>query len=190
MKTTALAILAAAWFGAAISPVSAQTNSAMPHKFFAQTNSVTATVEDINYDKREITLKTADGPKRTFAVSEDVDRFPAIKKGDQIRMTYYESVAISLSKPGSTLPPTGEHTALLSSDPGKKPGGTAVSVVDITATVEKVDRAKHEVTLIGPEGNIAVVEVDPSVGNLEHIKKGDQIAISHTKALAISIDTP
>ncbi len=190
MKTTALVILAAALLGAATSRVSAQTNSAMPSKFFAHTNSVTAMVEDINYDKREITLKTADGPKRTFSVSQDVERFPAIKKGDQVRMTYYESVAISLAKPGANLAPTGEHTALISSDPGKKPGGTAVSVVDITATVQSVDREKHEVTLVGPEGNIAVVEVDPSVGNLEHIKKGDRLAISHTQALAISIEKP
>jgi len=34
------------------------------------------------------------------------------------------------------------------------------------------------------------VVVDPSVGNLERIKKGDQISATRTEALAISVDDP
>jgi hypothetical protein len=190
MKMTILAVLAAALFGATASNASAQTNSETPRKVFARTNTVTAKVAKIDYDKRELTLKTADGRTRKFTVGEDVERFPQIKKGDDVKMTYYESMALALAKPGSALPPTGRHAALLSRAPGEKPGGTAVSVVDLTATVEDVDRDRREVTLRGPEGNSVVVEVDPEVGNLEQIHKGDQIAITATEAMAVSVEKP
>ena len=190
MKNTTLAFLAAVGLTAMAANVSAQTNASTPHKVFAHTNSLTATVEKIDYDKREITLKGPDGHSMQFSVSEDVERFSNIKKGDEVKIGYYEAVAIAIGKPGSTLPPTGRQAAMVSSDPGKKPGGKAVTVTDITATVEDIDRDKREVTLRGPRGHTVVVEVDPDVGNLEQIKKGDRLAISHTEALAISVEKP
>jgi hypothetical protein len=169
-------------------PALAQTVT--PRIVFSQTNHLQATVEDIDHAKREVTLKGPDGNAVKVTVSDDVKNFPQIKKGDEVNVGYYESVALALHKPGEALAPTGVSEVLVRREPGEKPGGAAVSVSDITATVEDVDRENREVTLKGPDGNIVKVHVDPSVGNLERIKKGDQITASRTEALAVSVEAP
>ena len=170
----------------------AQTNaqSETPRVVLAETNHIKATVEDIDYAKREVTLKGPEGNLAQFAVDDSVKNFPQMKKGDQVNIGYYESVAFAIAKPGEKLAPTSHVQALATRKEGEKPGGTALSVTDTTATVEDVDREKREVTLKGIDGNLVKVVVDPSVGNLERIKKGDQITATRTEALAISVDAP
>lgn len=165
-----------------------QTNRA--RVVFSQTNRIRATVEAIDHAKREITLKGPKGHTIQFMVGDSVKNFPQIKKGDEVNIGYYESVALALGKPGEILPPTGRSETVVTRGRGQRPGGAAVSVTDITATVEDIDRDKREVTLLGPDGNEVMVMVDTSVGNLQNIKKGDQIAARRTEAMAISVDKP
>jgi hypothetical protein len=198
MKTLALAILTAASFGAATFSTVAQgtnaesndTESKSPRVVVARTNSVTATVEDIDYDKREITLKGPEGKSEKFVVSEAVKNFPQMKKGDEVKIGYYESIGLALRKPGEAMSPTSHTHAVFAREPGQKPGAGEVAVTEITATVEGIDREKREVTLKGPEGNSVTIEVDPSVGDLSRIKKGDEITATRTEALAISVEKP
>jgi len=159
-------------------------------RVFARTNHWKATVENIDYDKRELTLKNSGGKEMTFGVSDDVKNFPQIKKGDELNVGYYEAVAFALRKPGEALTPTSRRAAVLSGPSGQKPAGAAVVISDMTATVENVDRDKREVTLRGPGGNTIEVSVDPSVGNLEQIKEGDKITTTYTEALAVSVEKP
>ncbi len=170
----------------------AQTNaqSETPRVVLAETNHIKATVQDIDYAKREVTLKGPEGNLVQFAVDDSVKNFPQMKKGDNVNIGYYESVAFAVAKPGEKLSATSHVQAMATRKDGEKPGGTALSVTDTTATVEDVDREKREVTLKGIDGNLVKVVVDPSVGNLERIKKGDQITATRTEALAISVDAP
>jgi len=168
----------------------AQTSDDKPSVTLARTNSIKATVADIDHDKREITLKGPEGNSMKFKVDERVKNFGQVKKGDEVRMGYYESIALSVRKPGDPLPATGRSRAMITREPGQKPGGVAVDTADITATVEAIDRDKREVTLKSPRGNVVTVKVDPSVGNLERIKTGDEIEATYTEALAISVDKP
>jgi hypothetical protein len=204
MKTLALALLTAASFGAATFTTLAQTatesaespkaespkSSETPRVVIAQTNTLTATVEDIDYDKREITLKGPEGKTAKFVVSKDVKNFAQMKKGDEVRIGYYESIGLAIRKPGEALSPTSRTHALITREPGQKPGAAEVAVSEITATVEDIDRDKREVTLKGPEGNMVTVEVDPSVGDLSRINKGDQITATRTEALAVTVEKP
>jgi len=151
---------------------------------------IKATVEDIDYAKREVTLKGPAGNTARFAIDDSVKNFPQMKKGDEVNIGYYESVAFAIAKPGERLSATSHMEAIATRKAGEKPGGTAVAVMDTTATIEDIDREKREVTLRGIDGNLVKVVVDPSVGNLERIKKGDQISATRTEALAISVDDP
>lgn len=172
--------------------IPAQTNSegATPGVAMTQSKHLQATVEDIDYAKREVTLKGPEGNSVRLAVGDSVKNFPQMKKGDQVNIGYYESVALSVVKPGEDLPPTSRTDALATREPGQKPGGAGVSTIQTTATIEDIDRENREVTLKGPDGNVVKVTVDPSVGNLQRIKKGDQIKATITQALAISVDDP
>jgi hypothetical protein len=61
--------------------------------------------------------------------------------------------------------------------------------VTVTATVQKVDRTKHTVTLKGPEGNVVTVKV-PDPERLAKVKEKDLVEISYTEALAIAVEKP
>ena len=166
------------------------TNSAPPSVTLTQTKHFRATVEDIDYASREVTLKGPEGNSVQLAVSDDVKNFPQIKKGDHVNIGYYESVALAVAKPGENLQPTSRTDTFATRQPGQKPGAAGVSTIETTATIEDIDRENREVTLKGPDGNTVQVTVDPSVGNLQRIKKGDQIKATITQALAISVDNP
>jgi Cu/Ag efflux protein CusF len=175
-----------------VAPARAQTNASggMSGMILSQSNHLTATIQDIDHAKREVTLKGQDGNTVKVAVGDNVRNFDQMKKGDRVGVTYYESVALALGKPGEPLTPTGRSQFVVRAAPGEKPGGAAASVTQASATVEDIDRDKHEVTLRTQDGALAKVLVDPSVGNLENIKKGDRINATVTQALAISVTQP
>lgn len=190
MKTIHLPLLII--LSAISSNIPAQTNSegAAPGVRMTQTRHFQATVEDIDYATRQVTLKGPQGNSVRLAVSDDVKNFPQMKKGDHVNVGYYESVALAVAKPGENLQPTSRTDAFATRQPGQRPGGAAVSTIETTATIEDIDRENREVTLKGPDGNTVTVAVDPSVGNLQRIKKGDEIKATITRALAITVDNP
>jgi hypothetical protein len=147
---------------------------------------VTATVEAIDLNKRIVTLKGPKGNVFDLKVGERAKNLPQVKVGDQVKVKYYESLAFEVKKPGAAggAEATG---ALATAKPGEKPGGMAAEQVTVTATVEAIDAKKQRVTLKGPEGKILDVKVkDPK--NLKNVKKGDQVVLTYTEALAVSVE--
>ena len=68
------------------------------------------------------------------------------------------------------------------------PAGINKSVlVEATATVTAVDMANHLVTIQGPEGNSAVIQVTDQVKNLPQVKIGDKVNIKYYRSAAASI---
>jgi len=67
------------------------------------------------------------------------------------------------------------------------PGGMAAREVSVTATVTAIDKQKGTITLKGPEGKVNTVKVqDPA--NLDKVSVGDDLMITYTEALAISVE--
>ena len=60
-------------------------------------------------------------------------------------------------------------------------------LVEATATVTAVDMANHLVTIQGPEGNSAVIQVTDQVKNLPQVKIGDRVDIKYYRSAAASI---
>jgi hypothetical protein len=72
---------------------------------------------------------------------------------------------------------------------GAKPAGIMGSQSTLTATVEALDLKAHTATLKGPDGKSVTVKAqDPK--NLENVKVGDEVVITYTEALAISVEKP
>lgn len=77
--------------------------------------------------------------------------------------------------------------------PAKAADETSRSVeqlVTITAKVEKIDLAKREVTLKGPLGNVATLEVGPEAKRLNEIKVGDDVTVDYYIGIAAELRTP
>jgi hypothetical protein len=70
-----------------------------PSRTVVKTTQVTATVEDIDYTKREVKLKGPEGNTVTIKVGDRVKRLDEVKKGDQIVARYTEALAVSVAKP-------------------------------------------------------------------------------------------
>jgi hypothetical protein len=46
------------------------------------------------------------------------------------------------------------------------------------------------VTLRGPQGNAVMLKVDEQVKKFDQVKKGDEVVVRHTEAVAIAVQKP
>jgi Cu/Ag efflux protein CusF len=149
--------------------------------------SATATVQAIDLEKRIVTLKGPKGNVFDVTVGEEAKNLPQVKVGDLVTVKYYESVAYRLLKPGEATAGTQEAEIVSRAKPGAKPGGVVAREVTITATIQAIDKKKQTVTLKGPDGKTVTVKAEKPK-NLEKVKVGDEVEITYTEALAISVE--
>jgi Cu/Ag efflux protein CusF len=148
----------------------------------------TATVKAVDYQKRTVTLEGTDGKTGTFN-AKNVRNLDQVKIGDQVKVEYIEELAIFVRK--SNEPPSAmEGTAVGLAPRGQMPGGIVADTVQITANVEAIDYQNRTITLKGPQGNIKTFKVDPSIQRFDQIKQGDQVVVSYTEALLITVVRP
>ena len=148
--------------------------------------SFTATVVEIDYQARYVTLKGPNGNLVTIYVDEDAYNFDNVEVGDLVDILYHRSVAVYLQKS------TGEASAvsgsgIVKAPKGQKPEASLYDVVAVKAKVENIDYANRIVDIRGPFGNLITVEVDESVKNFEKIKIGDDVLAHYTEAVALKV---
>lgn len=165
--------------GSARQPTGAMTGQLM---------TASATVDKVDLDKRELTLKSDQGKPFTIDVPENVSRLDNVKPGDKIRVSFYESVAVSLKKPGEAQP-SRETTAGAQRTPGALPGGAMAQRITTTAKITDVSPSKDELTIEGPQGKSTTIKVDdPQIqSQLGRLKVGDKIQATYTQALAARV---
>ncbi len=160
--------------------------SGKPGVVMAEGASITATVEAIDYDKRTVDLKGPKGNVVTLKVGPEVKNFNQVKTGDRVTAKYFESTAILVRKPNE--PPFAEQGSSVQVAPkGAKPGAVAVETSEITARVEDIDYKTRTVTLRGPQQKMVTLKVDKSVKRFNEVKKGDDIVVRRTEAMAIDV---
>ena len=174
--------------GASQMPIIAQAKTdkeAMPKVVDAKLLTVRGTVEAIDKDKQTVTLK---GPKRSLTLRvRDPNKLDAIKVGDPVVGKYYEALMVEVKKPGESTQGSSAQQAVVSSKPGETPAGAVAQQLTTTATITAIDKKAQTVTIKGQEGNTVTVKArDPK--NLDKVKVGDNVEITYTEALAISLD--
>jgi hypothetical protein len=147
----------------------------------------TATVEAIDLQKRVVTLKGPEGNVFDVTVGKEARNLPQVKVGDLVKVKYYESIALRLVKPGEGVAGIQETEVLGRAKKGEKPGGLTASEVTLTATITAIDKKKHMVTLKGPKGKSVTVKAE-NPKNLAKVKVGDEVEVTYTEALAISVE--
>ena len=152
-----------------------------------ETVTATATVRSVDMKTRHVTLEGADGKRFTVVAGPDVRNLGQVKKGDVLRITYRESIAYQVNKPGKTMPGTSASTDVSRAPLGAKPGGSVTNTVTVRATIAAIDKAKSEVSLRDAQDNVTVVKAkDPS--KLDQVAVGDIVDITYTEALAIAVE--
>jgi ribosomal 50S subunit-recycling heat shock protein len=167
--------------------MAAETKSGQPTVKRSRLITLTATVQAIDVEHRLVTLKGPRGNEVTIEVGERVKNLPQVQVGDQVKVKYFEALALRVLPPGEATPSASAAGAVATAQPGQKPAGVGAHKVTVTVTVEAIDRKASTVTFKGPEGNSVTVKAqDPK--NLQKVKVGDQVEITYTEALGISVE--
>lgn len=195
MKTKsklALALIASAFAVATLAQQPAATGGAVvasePGKaVIADTVEISAQVVGIDKAARRLMLKGPEGDVVKAVASDEVKNFNQIKVGDSVVVRYIEALTLELKKTKVAAGDVQVTEGAAKAKPGERPavaGGREVSVI---ADVVAVDPAKRTITLKGPSGD----EVKLNVQNPDQFKvveKGDQIEVTYTEALAVSVE--
>jgi Cu/Ag efflux protein CusF len=148
------------------------------------TAKVTATVVEIDPATRTVTLKDKKGHIVDVEVGEEARNFDQLKVGDVVTTEYREAMSLSLSKTSGPRSAS-ERTMEQRSAPGAKPGGTIGREITVMADVVAVNAKAKTVTLKGPHNTVDVIVEDPE--QMKNIRKGDQVQVVYTEAVAISV---
>jgi hypothetical protein len=168
-----------------------QQGQAMPAAGEGEILSETDTVVKVDKSNHKLTLKDAQGKQFTVDVGSGVPNFDQIKEGDKVNVKYYQAVAIALHRPGESAPAMEVQAGAARAQSGR-PAGMVGETVTATSTVVSVDAAKNKLTLRSPDGKTQTLDVkDPDLQKkLSMMKAGDQISVSYTEAVAISLAQP
>jgi Cu/Ag efflux protein CusF len=151
------------------------------------TTRMTATVQDIDTATRTVLLKGTNGNIVEVEVGNEARNFDQLKVGDVVKVVYRESLTLSLKKNSGAMASAEERPTMERAPAGGKPGGTLGREVKIVADVIAVNPKSRTVELKGPKGNVVDLRVeDPA--QLANIKKGDQVEVVYTEALAVSVE--
>lgn len=152
---------------------------------YGRSAKIKATVEAIDLDTREITLKGPKGRLITLRVEERVRNLPLAQVGDEVVVRYHESVGLQLHRIEANEPGIEET---ISSD-GQNQAAGAVKQFTVSASVEAVSPKEKTVTLRGPEGNLIDLYVR-DLKILQSLSAGDNVVATYTEAAAVSIELP
>ncbi|MET3653486.1 hypothetical protein [Dyella japonica] len=177
----------------ALSAYAQQSTEATPvtataHELANETETVTATVVQIDPQTRHVTLRTPAG-EDTVEVGPGVKRLDEIKVGDKVKMTYQHALALELLPANSAEAGTEMEGNVTRDEKTSAPGGTVERAVTVTAKLTAIDLKKHTVTLTGADGKTRMIEVkDPSrQARLSKLKVGDMVRITYAEALAVTV---
>jgi hypothetical protein len=152
-----------------------------------RTSEVTATVTAIDVPARLVTLQGPEGDLFTVEVDEEVRNLPQVEVGDRVVVRYHEAIAAQIAKPGQEA---SASVTAMRAPPGARPGAELAQQVTEMVKITDLDLATHTVSFTDPEGRAQTVTVrDPEMRDfVETLKVGDEVAVTYTEALAISVE--
>lgn len=172
--------------------VSAQMRPAPPPVGEAQLIEITATVEDIDVEKRLITVKGPEGGVVVSKVDPKVPSLDNVKVGDEVHVKYYRAALQEAEKldPDAKRGGTVTKSAAAAAAVGEMPAGIAGREVKETVEVLLVDPYKKAIAFRGMDGKYREVSVDaPHLAHwLDDLKKGDKVRVAYQEALAIMVE--
>ena len=147
---------------------------------------VSATVSAIDKATRTLTLKGADGKTFPMVAGSEVRNFDQIQDGSEVVVGYLEALAIELKKGGGAKVERVDSSAGGRAEAGAQPGAVAARKVTATGDVIALDAATQTATLRGPNRTVMLRVPDPK--QFQMIAVGDQMEITYTEALAVSVE--
>jgi ribosomal 50S subunit-recycling heat shock protein len=149
---------------------------------------LTGTVKAVDLEKKTVSVEGSGG--RTVLVNaKNARNLDQVKVGDKVNLEFIEELALFVRK--SDAAPSAAQAQVVELAPkGQKPAGLMAETIELTGNVESVDSKMRTIAVKGPAGNIRTFKVDKAVKNFGQIKKGDQVVLRFTEAVALSVVKP
>ena len=158
-----------------------------PSMYTSESITVTAVVEAINQETREVTLRKNNGEVITFTASEEARNLDQVDVGDIVNANLTHSVSIEVMEDDGKGPRVAELGAMDRTDKGEMPGGAVISATVVIASVEDINIEANTFKLLGPDGNVN----EYTARNPENLKRasvGDLVVITIAESMAISVE--
>jgi hypothetical protein len=157
------------------------------------TREETAAVIAIDQATRMVTLRGPDGEHFTVYCSPEVRNFSQIKVLDNVVVRYYEAVGAELKSRGGTgTGATAAETAVEvgRAEEGQRPAGTVSTKTSAVVKIQDVDTKTNVVSFYGEDGELRAFPVQTPQGKefIKKLKPGDEVEVTYTEALAISVE--
>lgn len=175
---------------AASAPARAQA-SGMGGIGSSQTITVRAKVQAIDLATREVTMVGPEGNIFTVHAGDAVHNLDRVKVGDTVVATYYASIMLVLSAPGTQIPDNQVNAAVARAAKGQMPAGALGTKIVVTGTVVAVNLVNHTISLVNPSGGMVHTfdVTDPRrQAALKRVKVGDSLTAVGTEAFAVSLE--
>ena len=150
---------------------------------------VSANVQAIDYETREVTIVGDLGNAVNFIADERIERLEEFAVGDEIVADYYVSIAAELRAP-TELEMENPYIEIVGggiTPDGATPAGGVLRAFQVVAVVVGLDLPTQSVNLLGPRGNIGNIVVQ-NIDNLTALRLGDSVILTYTEALALSLE--
>lgn len=144
------------------------------------------TVTAVDKAQKLVTVQVPGGEKYTLKVENPVN-LDAASVGTGVVVRYYEAVTVRKKKAGESLPALSVSGGVVTAKAGGVPGAVAEEHLKAVVSVVQVDKANGTVTIKGADGSVETAKANnPKV--LSHLKAGDDLVITASRATAISLD--
>jgi hypothetical protein len=157
----------------------------------SQTITARAKIQAIDLPTREVMLVGPEGNVFALHAGDAVRNLDKVKVGDTVVVTYYASIVLVLSAPGTQVPDNQVNAARARAAKGQMPAGALGTRVIVTGTVVGVDLTRHTISLVNPSGGrVNTFDVtDPrQQAALKRVKVGDSLTAIGTEAFAIALE--
>jgi hypothetical protein len=148
---------------------------------------LSARVVGIDKATRTVTLKGPKGNVVDVVAGDEVRNFDQIKLGDLVVARYVQALSLELRKTKAGVREATEREAAARAQPGERPAGAVARQVTALADVIDVNPKNKTITLKGPKGNVVTLDVH-NPDQFKVVKKGDQVEVVYTEALALSVE--
>jgi hypothetical protein len=145
------------------------------------------TIVSVNRPKKLVTLEGPNGKQVTLQVYNPYN-LAAAKPGGRFVAKFYEIATVRKLMPGESMPPASLAQGIISATPGQTPSAVAGTRMQLTVTVDAIDKHKATITVQGPDGAAETVSV-ANPANLKYLKVGEKIVITLSKVVAIALET-
>lgn len=143
-------------------------------------------IVEVNKAEKLVTIEGPAGRKVALKV-ENPYNLKAAKVGEPVVARFYEVATVRKKRPGEVLPSASLKEGIVTAQPGEVPGAVAARKLSLVVSVVSIDTARGTVTIKAPDGTVETVKAR-NPRNLKLIKPGDQLVVTLSRAIAISLE--